>query len=166
MGKDAPIKITRNMPEALSDVITLHEQTVYAGKTFALGLMQHSEAQIIEFANYVDPLPIHTDPEAARKSIFGGIIASGAMLYMDAHRTWFVPLFGPSIVCGLGVRNWNFTKPHYPDTAYYAYLTARELIFKPEKKTVQVEWYYEFKAADGTMIQDLELPVLHWWKGY
>jgi hypothetical protein len=87
------------------------------------------------------------------------------MLYMDAHRTWFVPLFGPSIVCGLGVRNWNFTKPHYPETPYAAFLTARELIFNAERGTVQVEWYYEFKAENGMLVQDLELPVLHWWRG-
>ena len=153
------------MPEAMPDSILLNAHAVYAGKTFELGTMCHSEAQIIEFAKYVDPLPIHIDPEAARKSIFGGIIASGAMLYMDAHRTWFIPMFGPSIVCGLGVRNWNFTKPHYPETPYRALLTARELIFNAERRTVQVEWYYEFKAENGMLVQDLELPVLHWWQG-
>jgi acyl dehydratase len=152
------------MPEASPKSILLHDQTVFAGKTFALGVLNHSEAEIIAFAEYVDPLPIHTDPEAARKSIFGGIIASGAMLYLDAHRTYFIPMFGPSIVCGLGIRNWNFTKPHYPETPYAAFLTARELIFNPERGTVQVEWYYEFKAENGMLVQDLELPVLHWLK--
>lgn len=161
----ASFKNTRIMPEAAPETIFLNGQSVFAGKTFALGIMQHTEAEIIAFAKYVDPLPIHTDPDVARKSIFGGIIASGAMLYMDAHRTWFVPMFGPSIVCGLGVRKWNFTKPHYPETPHHAFLTARELIFNPERGTVQVEWYYEFKAADGMIVQDLELPVLHWWRG-
>ncbi len=152
------------MPETHPKSITLNGQSVQAGQTFALGVMNHTEAEIIAFAQYVDPLPIHIDPEAAAKSIFGGIIASGAMLYMDAHRRWFIPLFGPSIVCGLGVRNWNFTKPHYPETPYAAFLTARELIHNPERGTVQVEWYYEFKAENGMLVQDLELPVLHWWR--
>jgi acyl dehydratase len=152
------------MPEASPKSILLHDQPVFAGKTFALGVLNHTEAEIIAFAQYLDPLPIHVDPEAARKSIFGGIIASGAMLYMDAHRTWFVPMFGPSIVCGLGVRNWNFTKPHYPETPYAAFLTARALIFNLARGTVQVEWYYEFKAENGMLVQDLELPVLHWHK--
>ena len=152
------------MPEAQPQSIILHKQTITVGTPIALGIMCHSEAEIIAFAQYVDPLPIHIDPEAARKSIFGGIIASGAMLYMDAHRTWFIPLFGPSIVCGLGVRNWNFTKPHYPETPYHASLTPREIIHNPERGTVQVEWYYEFRTENGMLVQDLELPVLHWWR--
>ncbi|MAG33736.1 MAG: dehydratase [Deltaproteobacteria bacterium] len=34
--------------------------------------------QIIAFAQSWDPRPLHTDPEAARTSTFGGLIASGA----------------------------------------------------------------------------------------
>jgi acyl dehydratase len=34
-----------------------------------------SEAEIIEFASRWDPQPFHIDPEAAKESIFGGIVA-------------------------------------------------------------------------------------------
>lgn len=36
-----------------------------------------SEQDIIEFAAQWDPQPFHIDPDAARQSIFGGLIASG-----------------------------------------------------------------------------------------
>jgi acyl dehydratase len=36
-----------------------------------------TEAEIIAFATQYDPQPFHTDPEAARASNFGGLIASG-----------------------------------------------------------------------------------------
>lgn len=150
------------MPEAHPDTVVLNGHEVHPGKAFHLGVIRHTEQQIIDFARVVDPLPIHIDPEAGRRSIFGGLIASGSMLYIEAHRTWFIHMFGPSIVCGLGVRNWNFTKPHYPETDYKATLTARELIRNPDRPTVQVEWYYTFHGEDGTLVQDLELPVLHW----
>ena len=154
-------KITIFMPSLGSGLILLNGNEVFEGKQFELGTMKHSEAQIIEFARYMDPLPLHTDPEAAKKSMFGGIIASGAMLYIDAHRRWFVPQFGASIICGLGIRNWNFTQPHYPEMAYTAILTARELKPIIGKGSVQVEWYYTFLGDDGSVVQDLELPVLH-----
>ena len=37
-----------------------------------------SEDDIVAFGQRYDPQPIHTDPQAARKSFFGGLIASGA----------------------------------------------------------------------------------------
>src|SRR5262249_28727704 len=35
------------------------------------------EADVITFAQRYDPQPFHTDPEAARASMYGGLIASG-----------------------------------------------------------------------------------------
>jgi acyl dehydratase len=36
-----------------------------------------SEADIVEFARQWDPQPFHVDPERAKNSMFGGIVASG-----------------------------------------------------------------------------------------
>jgi len=36
-----------------------------------------SEALILEFGRFYDPQAFHTDPRAARESIYGGLIASG-----------------------------------------------------------------------------------------
>lgn len=47
------------------------------GSIHQLGSVQVSEQEIIEFARRFDPQPFHTDPLAARESIFGGLIASG-----------------------------------------------------------------------------------------
>ncbi|MCC7046290.1 MAG: MaoC family dehydratase [Alphaproteobacteria bacterium] len=46
------------------------DQFVTAGATL-------SEGQILEFGLAWDPQPFHTDVEAARASIFGGLVASG-----------------------------------------------------------------------------------------
>ena len=48
-----------------------------AGEHTALGSHTITEAEILAFARKYDPQPFHTDPEAARRSIFGGLIASG-----------------------------------------------------------------------------------------
>ena len=47
------------------------------GERIVLGAHSISEAEILAFARKYDPQPFHTDPEAARRSIFGGLIASG-----------------------------------------------------------------------------------------
>ena len=55
------------------------------GQVYELGEAKVSEAEILEFARKFDPQPFHIDPEAARRSMYGGLIASGwhtASLYM------------------------------------------------------------------------------------
>lgn len=47
------------------------------GETFEFGDYLMSEAEILQFAGKYDPQPFHTDAEAAKGSIFGGLIASG-----------------------------------------------------------------------------------------
>ena len=47
------------------------------GHTYALGSTTLSEEEIVAFALQFDPQPFHIDREAAKASMFGGIIASG-----------------------------------------------------------------------------------------
>ena len=55
------------------------------GESFELGSTTITDAEIIAFARQYDPQSFHLDPEAAKQSIFGGLIASGwqtASLFM------------------------------------------------------------------------------------
>ena len=52
-------------------------EDVRVGETAVLGSSTITEAQILAFAGQYDPQPFHTDPEAARSSFYGGLIASG-----------------------------------------------------------------------------------------
>ena len=47
------------------------------GEVIELGSCAITEAEVLAFARRYDPQPFHVDPEAARRSIFGGLIASG-----------------------------------------------------------------------------------------
>jgi acyl dehydratase len=47
------------------------------GQTFGSGRMRIDEDRIKSFAAEFDPQPFHLDAEAARKSLFGGLAASG-----------------------------------------------------------------------------------------
>ncbi len=58
-----------------------------AGETIVLEPVGVSEAEIIAFAERYDPQPFHVDPKAAKKSAFGGLVASGwhtTALFMGA----------------------------------------------------------------------------------
>lgn len=47
------------------------------GSVHEFGSVTIEESEIIEFGRRFDPQPFHTDPEAAKKTVFGGLIASG-----------------------------------------------------------------------------------------
>jgi acyl dehydratase len=47
------------------------------GTVFELGSRGLSQEQMIAFARDYDPQPFHVDPDAAKSSVFGSLIASG-----------------------------------------------------------------------------------------
>src|SRR5258708_11302257 len=47
------------------------------GTVFELGSIEMTRERILSFAREFDPQPFHTDEEAAKGSIYGGLIASG-----------------------------------------------------------------------------------------
>ena len=47
------------------------------GQVYELGSKVVSEDEIVAFARQFDPQPFHLDAEAAKDSVFGGLIASG-----------------------------------------------------------------------------------------
>ena len=49
------------------------------GDTFEVGSYTVDADEIVDFGRHYDPQPFHTDPEAAKGSIFGGLIASGSV---------------------------------------------------------------------------------------
>lgn len=58
-----------------SDLI--HHEDVEIGRTVSFGRKEVSKEEIIRFARSFDPQLIHLDEEAAKKSIVGGLCASG-----------------------------------------------------------------------------------------
>lgn len=49
----------------------------YPGQEIDLGERSVSEEEIVAFARQFDPQPFHVDRDAAKASIYGGVIASG-----------------------------------------------------------------------------------------
>ncbi|HEU5197396.1 MAG TPA: MaoC family dehydratase [Methylomirabilota bacterium] len=47
------------------------------GDRFESAALTLTEARMLEYARFYDPQPFHTDPRAARATVYGGLIASG-----------------------------------------------------------------------------------------
>ena len=78
-----------------------------------------TEEEIIESGRKYDPRPIHIDKEAANKSRFKGLIASGSYANMVFWGQWVkTGIDASGIVAGYGVDEGRWIKPIYPDVTY------------------------------------------------
>lgn len=75
-----------------------------AGQVHEIGTVTLSEPEIIQFARQFDPQYFHTDPEKAKASRFGGIIASGwhtaglvMRLYVEHYLSHAASLASPGV---------------------------------------------------------------------
>ena len=91
------------------------------GQTDEIGRHTFSEQEMIEFARQFDPQPFHTDPEAAKQSFFGGLIASGWHTCAIAMRLMVQKYIGQAASAGSpGVDNIRWRAPVRPgDTITY-----------------------------------------------
>jgi len=114
-----------------------------AGRHFNTGSVTLDEAEMIRFAQAFDPQPMHTDPEAARDSIFGGLIGSG----------WYTAALTMKLVVGgemrpdergrigLGIELLRWPVPTRPGdvlTAVIEILEARPSNSRPDRGIVKL----------------------------
>jgi acyl dehydratase len=77
MGADDKAVQKRSSKVRFGAGIDLFFEDFVEGQHFELGQHRISEEEMLEFGRRYDPQPFHADPELARETIFGGLIASG-----------------------------------------------------------------------------------------
>lgn len=148
---------------AFSAVDPLHAEELQAGWSREFGPLRLSEAEIIAFAEMVDPQPLHTDPEAAQQSVFKGLIASGLHPYAAFHKRYWVDLVRDTFICGLGLGGVHFEQPVRPDQPLLARWEIRRTEPKPQKGTQVVHWQLHIHdAKSGERLQTVEYSSYHW----
>jgi len=97
------------------------------GQVYDLGCRTLTLEEMVAFASEYDPQPFHTDPEAAKASIFGGLIASGSHTMALYMRLLVDSLLSRAAAQGSpGVNTLRYLKPVYPGDALRARFTVME----------------------------------------
>ncbi|ELZ39119.1 protein dehydratase [Halorubrum saccharovorum DSM 1137] len=130
----------------------IEEGTIRCGET------EVTADDIVEFGEQFDPLPIHTDPEAAAESRYDGIIASGyhtlslsVRLLVDAVRS------KRAVVAGVGIDDVRWHAPVRPGDTITVETTV--LGTRPSESDPSVGVVHErivAKKRDGTEVLTLE----------
>jgi acyl dehydratase len=106
------------------------------GLTVELGSVEFTTDSIVDFARAWDPQAMHTDPNLAQSSIYGGLIASGWHTVASYMRMLVDQVIGGSESVGSpGIDNLRWVKPVRPgDTlrGRFVVLEARESRSRPD----------------------------------
>ena len=128
-----------------------------AGQVVDLGSRTVTEEEIVAFARQFDPQPFHVDPEAARSSVFGGLVASGwhtgalwMRLYVDSL------LDGAASMGSPGIEELRWLAPVRPGDTLTGSLTVLETTpseRRPDRGTVRIRG--EMTNQDGVVVMSM-----------
>ena len=141
-------------------------EDIVVGTKRDLGSYTMKEDEIIAFAKKYDPQPFHIDPQAAAKSVYGGIIASGWhttaiwMKMMIASRQNDVTDGetggGPTSGVSPGFENLRWVKPVRPgDTLYFTNEVMEKVDLKTRPLLGLVKTLNEARDKDGNLYMTL-----------
>jgi acyl dehydratase len=112
------------------------------GEVVQFGSYTVTEEEVLEFASRYDPQPFHLDPQAARQSIYGGLIASGWMSAAIAMRLLVDHYISPVSSMGSpGIDELRWLKPVRPGDRLRLKVTvveSRRSQSKPDRGMIQL----------------------------
>jgi len=127
------------------------------GQELQFGSFTMTEAEILDFARRFDPQPFHVDPERAKATIFGGLIASG--LHTQAAAFGHILRTGLFEKVSLGgteqVVRWP--APVRPGDEIAVSARVEELIpsrSKPDRGVAKIR-YFGTRTSDGVVVLDI-----------
>jgi len=92
----------------------IYFESLVAGFRASSGPIEVTEEEIVEFGVRFDPRSFHTDPVAAKQSVFGGLVAPGCLVF--ALRSKLMNQLNPPIayLAGLGLEQMDLPRPVRP----------------------------------------------------
>lgn len=141
--------------------IPVPSKSIVEGCAVAIEPFSLSKEDIVEFAKKYDPLDFHIDEEAASKTRFKGIIASGPHIFTLKHKEIWIPAFGHSVIAGIGIDNWRFLKPVYPEQEIHGHAFVTSTKANSDNSSKNVSWKYEFFDENEGLVQSLGMLVIH-----
>jgi acyl dehydratase len=129
----------------------------HAGEIMEVGSVTLTEEAIIAFARQYDPQPFHTDPEAAKSSMYGGLIASGwhtVSLFMNLIVTRL--LLDSSSLGSPGVDELRWPLPVRPGDTLTGRMHSLETRVSNSRPTMGIlRWRGEMHNQKGELVLSL-----------
>ena len=110
-----------------------------------------NKADMLEFANKYDPIPLHTDEEYAKSTIFGVLIAPGVMSFMSVWAKYLEnDLAGDELLAGKSTKI-EWFKTVFANDVLTSTCTVSKLTKHNEKNCI-VELTFEVFNQNGELV--------------
>ena len=128
------------------------------GERAELGRHTFTEDEIVEFGRRYDPQPFHVDVENARRSAFGGLIASGWQTCAIGMRLMVEGYIRQTVSLGSpGIDNIRWLKPVRPgDTIAYSRIVLESRASTTRKGVGLVKHRWEAVNQRGELVLTME----------
>jgi acyl dehydratase len=139
----------------------LYLDDLHVGQRFTSGAHALDEDQITAFARRFDPQPFHVDPQAARDTLFGELVASGwhtAALTMRLLVEGGFPVAGGIVGAGAELAWPSPTRPGDVLSVESEVLAITPSRSRPDRGIVTVR--SETRTQDGRVVQTLTSTVV------
>ena len=124
-----------------------------AGQVYELGSRTVTEDEMVDFARQWDPQPFHVDPEAAKESVFGGLVASGRQTGAIWMRMYVDAMLGSAARGSPGIEELRWLAPVRPGDTLTGRLTVLEATpsaTKADRGTIRIR--AEMVNQDGVTV--------------
>ena len=131
----------------------LYFEDIRPGEVYELGTRTVTEGELIAFAREWDPQPFHVDPEAAKESVFGGLIASGWQTGAIWMRMYVDTMLGSAARGSPGIEELRWLAPVRPGdtlTGRLTVLDATPSATRPDRGTIRIRG--EMVNQDGVTV--------------
>jgi len=143
----------------MNDDELIYADDLSSGLRAELGTHTLSREEIVEFARRWDPLPIHTDEQAAAEGPFGGLTASGVHTVAVATKLMSEGFtLRTAVTAGRGLRDLQLLKPVRPDIEMTGTLEVIETEIKEGGKGVTL-WRVELTDPEGDKLLSMEVEA-------
>ena len=111
----------------------MYFEDIKLGMTLEVAPAVIGKEKMMDFARTYDPLPLHTDEEYAKASVFGALIAPGVMSFMSVWAKFLeLDFFGDELLAGKSTKI-EWVRPVYADDV----LTGRAKITNLVKRNAK-----------------------------
>ena len=134
----------------------LYFEDIEPGEVYELGTRTVTESEIVAFAREWDPQPFHIDPEAAKGSVFGGLIASGWHTGSMWMRMYVDTMLGSAARGSPGIEELRWLAPVRPGDTLSGRLTVLEATpsaTRPDRGTIRIRG--EMVNQDGVTVMSM-----------
>lgn len=132
------------------------------GDRLKLGSKVVEEAEIVRFGKEYDPQVYHTDPDAAKASAFGGLVASGWQTGAIVMRLFVDAVLGRTAAGGgLGCDDLRWLAPVRPGdtiTAFHIVDDVRPSASRPDRGLVTFTW--DAYNQHGNKVMTMHGPII------